>query len=103
MRLKVVFSYGYVIMSFGLLYLRFARKIPIKLCDSIVFLIMESREINDALRETRYISEPLVVSLLRNCKIVVRVESFFRFIHNTTQSHTRLFSKVRTANIGHEF
>ena len=52
----------------------------------------------------RHISEPVVV-VIGHLKIidVVVEESFDRFMDNTNQSHTRLFRKVRVANIDHNF
>ena len=64
--LKAVFSFGYLVVLFGLLYLRLQK--------ILLNYVIQSRQVTISVREARHISEPVVVIVgyLKISEIVVK-------------------------------
>ena len=62
-RLKTVFAFGYLSVSLYFYYIGSQERFSIALCDSYVFLVMQSRRVNVCAREERHISKPFVVGI----------------------------------------
>ena len=60
-RLKTVFAFGYLSVSLYFYYIGSQERFSIALCDSYVFLVMQSRRVKVRGRGERNISEPVVV------------------------------------------
>ena len=81
----------------------FKKMFSIALCDSFLFLIMQSRQVKGGVREARYISEAVVMGSGYLKKLV---KSSWRVLFSSWKNTFwvwRLFSKACSANIDYIF